>query len=118
MYRNDNVKPQGEGGGGGGEWGVPGEVDSEGLPLGRDFDTYASPPGREFDMSTILEHPENLEMSNLSYDETYLVFPIFLDTTGERKVSKSVFRGGFIPVSTVLRKSIRNMGNGTLRVKI
>ena len=84
---------------------------------GKDFDTYASPHGREFDMSAILEHPENLEMSTLSYDETYLVFPIFLDTTGERKVSKSVFRGGFIPVSTVSR-SIRNMGNGTLRVKI
>ena len=39
------------------------EIDSESLPLGRDFDTYALPHGREFDMSAILEHGENLEMS-------------------------------------------------------
>ena len=63
-------------------------------------------------MSAILEHRENLE--NLGFDGTSLVFLIFLDTVVERKVSESVFRGGSIPVTNILRKSVRNMGKGTL----
>ena len=61
-------------------------------------------------MSAILEHRENLEMSYPQpwFDETCL------DTMGERKVSKPVFSGASIPVSTVLRKSVRSMGKGTL----
>ena len=50
-------------GGGGGNY--LREIDSESLSLGRDFDTYALPHGREFDMSDILEHGRNLEMSYL-----------------------------------------------------
>ena len=57
------------------------EIDSESLPLGRDFDMYALPHGREFDMSAILEQGENLEMS---YPQPSLVFPVFLDTMGEK----------------------------------
>ena len=48
-------------GGGGGCY--PREIDSESLPLGRNFDTNALPQSWEFDMPAILEDRENLEMT-------------------------------------------------------
>ena len=45
--------------GGGGA--TPGKLS---FPLGRDFDTW-SQQGREFDVATILEDRENLEMSHV-----------------------------------------------------
>ena len=58
IYAPINVKPQGGGGGG-----YSREIDSESFPLGRDFDTW-SLQGREFDMASILEDRENMEMSH------------------------------------------------------
>ena len=46
--------------------------------LGRDFDSWALPLGREFDMAAILEDRENLEMSHCAKD-LHCFFPLSVE---------------------------------------